>query len=133
MTARRVRLAQSIAMVAILLLPFWNELNGHSISVLGWIVGSLAWAPGPGRFLVAIYPTLVVLAFCLFLWPKKWIRVLYRVMLSIYVPLQWLFTVANRGSGLEVGYWALPIVASAAVLVEALVIVRERKVPSQPG
>jgi hypothetical protein len=118
MDERRLRLAVSAAMVVTLFLP----LHPDTGLVVTWIYFAVQMAPPYAPYNMAL-PILALLNLYLaFHTASKWLKVAYRGYLLAYCSLIWLLLSGNTSPGVQVGFWAMPIVVTAGVFVEVFLI-----------
>jgi hypothetical protein len=116
----RVRLVLAAAMFVALFLPLHPQVG----PVLTWIVGAVLYTPAAIRFVLLSYPCLILLSAYLAFSPTSKLKIVYRVLLFVYLPLKWVQTLSNVTSEVQIGYWAEPVLLTVAALVEILLLVR---------
>jgi hypothetical protein len=128
----RVRLVLTAVMFVTLFLPIHPDA-GPVLNGIVFVI--LSNQPAAAWFIVLYYPFLILLNAYLAFSPGSKLKIVYRVLLLIYLPPKWLLTIENMTPENQVGYWAEPVVVSVAALVEIFLIVKgwleKGKTPTQ--
>lgn len=118
MREHRVRLILTGAMLVAGFLPIFPD-----VPYLRWLVGSILFEAVAVRFLLLPYPCLILLnAYLTFSRTSK-LKTVYRILLFAYLPFEWSLTLLNRSPDVQIAYWAVPVVASVAAVVEVVLMI----------
>jgi hypothetical protein len=113
----RVRVILTSLMLISLFLP-WHRDTG---SILMWVIHNEGI---PIRFILLYYPSLILLNIYLVFNEKSKLKIAYRILLFIYLPIQLFMTIASSlPSDVLIGYWSIPILTSGAAAFEAILMI----------
>jgi hypothetical protein len=120
MLEHRVRLILMGTMLVAGFLPIFP-----GVPYLRWLVGSILFETVATRFLLLPYPCLILLNAYLTLSRTSKLKIVYRILLFVYVPFEWFLRLLDSSPDVQIGYWAVPVVVSIAALVELSLIARD--------
>lgn len=145
MSERRFRLVLAGIMFVTLLLPLnpppevlpnWLFILWHSLETLSWIfyrpsganytVGLAGWLNVFSFLSLLSAPLLILLNVCLAVRPFGGLKMLYRILMLILLPLTWYLAFIIDPDWRGMGFWANIAVVSAAALLEIFFVARER-------